>query len=713
MIEAHQIELDTWILRFGGTAVVGYLCTLLIIGKYIHYLMQKRGLFLGFLVVPPALLSGIIGFIIFSIIRHTDDILSFNFSEGLDVIKLNLVNFVFAALSLGLSCSRSSSKHSNFRGMVASLFHEGMPMIIYSQILMWGQTVCCLLVVCVGNMFGGAIPPLFAAMVPLGLEAGNDVLPVTIRNNYWSDTVVVESESVGMIMTCCFAILLLSSRGFVSSLGLFPNYAPAVGGEDVASGTSSGGGNVAEAFNRKRRRSTTVGITNHYNFEDADVDNIERVDNSVLQVDNTNTSANEKADSAKMHVHFSSLGTHISFISLAVFLSFATMMLARFLEIELGLNESHLFSGIRMFKLSMFFAWCSMQMTLRKTGLKFNRDWFMRLCGFLLDVLMIAACSSASPRPLSLDRNFLQYGLVLLFAFVCFAWNMFCFFVLAYRLFPNYSFERGLVLMADCMGHSYSGLLFARTMDPLMETPVPAAYAYKLILFFVPSSGGKNSIVISLTDQHGPWMALMICLCVVASWFLIFEKFFRHRFVNAYSSQDLLGEANETLLSPDRSDKRNKNKHVNVDVDEEHVGLLSEQTKSSTPLDGRGKNMRKTVHSSAAGDTGIELQFSALASTPIQMNAESSLLSSSHIQTILSWLPAERRLNAWELSYSLRRDGASLDTLMSLCSRGDVSTSYSVVDNVSNYSNRTINRSMSSATNSSIAHLVIIEDSWG
>jgi hypothetical protein len=53
------------------------------------------------------------------------------------------------------------------------------------------------------------------------------------------------------------------------------------------------------------------------------------------------------------------------------------------------------------------------------------------------------------------------------------------------------------------------GLLFARTLDPAMESPVPAAYAYKLMLFFIPSSGGKNSVVSIVLARHGPWTALM------------------------------------------------------------------------------------------------------------------------------------------------------------------------------------------------------------
>ena len=53
----------------------------------------------------------------------------------------------------------------------------------------------------------------------------------------------------------------------------------------------------------------------------------------------------------------------------------------------------------------------------------------------------------------------------------------------------------------------FLGLLFARTLDPAMESPVPAAYAYKLMLFFIPSSGGKNSAISGILAHHGSWVA--------------------------------------------------------------------------------------------------------------------------------------------------------------------------------------------------------------
>lgn len=55
---------------------------------------------------------------------------------------------------------------------------------------------------------------------------------------------------------------------------------------------------------------------------------------------------------------------------------------------------------------------------------------------------------------------------------------------------------RATSLIGDALGHSWVGLLVLRAMDPQLRTPVPMAYAYKMMMFFVPASGGKNAMVI-------------------------------------------------------------------------------------------------------------------------------------------------------------------------------------------------------------------------
>lgn len=177
MESSEHADLEAWATKFGGTAILGFISTLLLSGKFLHHIFQRRGLVFGIFVIPPALLSGLIGLFWFSGMEFLDPIMTTDLRIGLEAMKGNLINFVFAALILGITCGRANSQHNaSLRGIITSLFHEGMPMVIYSQLLNWGQSTCCLLLVCVANTFFNAkIPRVFAAMVPLGLEAGADI----------------------------------------------------------------------------------------------------------------------------------------------------------------------------------------------------------------------------------------------------------------------------------------------------------------------------------------------------------------------------------------------------------------------------------------------------------------------------------------------------------------------------------------------------------
>jgi hypothetical protein len=177
----EHTALEEWARKFGVTAILGFISTLLLSGKFLHHILQRRGLIFGVLVIPPAMISGLIGLLWFSTMEFFDPVMTTDMGSGLESMKSNLINFVFAALILGITCSRANSLHSSsIRGILTSVFHEGMPMIIYSQILNWGQTTCCLFVLCISNTFFGAnISSLFAAMVPLGIEAGADIVVST------------------------------------------------------------------------------------------------------------------------------------------------------------------------------------------------------------------------------------------------------------------------------------------------------------------------------------------------------------------------------------------------------------------------------------------------------------------------------------------------------------------------------------------------------
>ena len=99
-----------------------------------------------------------------------------------------------------------------------------------------------------------------------------------------------------------------------------------------------------------------------------------------------------------------------------------------------------------------------------------NSEWFFRLCGIMLDLLIICALTVSYPKPKGIEQT--HYLLISFYVCLCVIWNIFCFLFIARKLFPNFWYERGLILASDTLGHSFCGLLMARTLDPNLESPV-------------------------------------------------------------------------------------------------------------------------------------------------------------------------------------------------------------------------------------------------
>jgi hypothetical protein len=325
--------------------------------------------------------------------------------------------------------------------MFTSLLHEGMPMVIYNQILIWGQSTCCLIAVLLLNTCGALIPNVFAAMVPLGVEAGDDVFVSPINHEDWSSTILEEAESLGLVAISITGIIMMSIRPWLAAKG----YAFAQSNltqEPVIFSFDSG---HAEAFERAPKRRETLSKTMSFTGIPDKGDDFQNL---------SDCGGDEREASTK---NYASLGAHISIIALSVFLSFGLSLSSRLAEIELQLN-GRILSGVPLFKLAMFCGLFSMQLMLcrpRFQALRFKRDWFMRLCGLMLDLLLISALSMSYPKPQIMGQTY--YLICCIFVLICLCWNLGCFVMVAPRLFPNYWFTRALTLSGDAMGHAYTG----------------------------------------------------------------------------------------------------------------------------------------------------------------------------------------------------------------------------------------------------------------
>jgi Na+/glutamate symporter len=471
--EEHD-RLEEWAKKYAVLGLCGFLSLLLILGKAIRlpqisfFNPTSSGSSGGGsrppinLSIPPAIVSGLIGLFWIGIMEYLDDTLTLDLNLGLDSFKLIMVNFMFASMILSLFCTRSSSQHSNSKALFLSILHEGIPMVIYSQILIWGQSSVCLLIYCLFYINSSDVPHLVSAMVPLGIEVGKDVIPTAVYKNSWSQTVVQEAETLGLFAACFLGVIAITVKNrYIRG----PWNDSSSGRNDFYLRTHSGSADY-EAFGRvsepvltpvKSRRSSSTTLTPSLS---------QRIPSNPIQGNSLTIQIPQNTQDKPLHSSFrlapsspsfvpapsahrdsfhSSLGTHISFIFISVFLAFCFGLFARIFESQYPWLKSHrILSSIRMFELSIFFSFLLIQFSLNYTKLTFKSEWYMRLCSLALDLVIIASLTSALPRPTQVEQ--VHYGLVGVFVLACALWNIFVFIFLGRKMFPNFWFERGITL---------------------------------------------------------------------------------------------------------------------------------------------------------------------------------------------------------------------------------------------------------------------------
>jgi hypothetical protein len=735
--EGKSLEewIEDWARDYGALGVLGFLFAMLAMGKVLHDILLVRGRVCMTAVVPTALLGGVIGLVWFIIMCAVDPALAPDLAAGLTMIKTNLVNFVFTSFILGLSCARTSSQHlAGFRPLLLSIYHEGMPMAIYSQILIWGQSAICLLACLMLKVLGTQFPSLASAMVPLGMESGPDVVPPIVFNNEWSESMVQEAESYSLWVTTIIGITLLSMRDKFQSWGWIDKDEY----KDVEAHTDQ-----QEAF----RRSASGAAPRSRSFADLTTSGISIIAGaSVAQAlggpkrslsdsgEDTEAllSSYSRPEPIRPISNYASFGTHMSIIFLTAFLAFIFGFFTRIFEAKYTwFEDHHFFSGFCLFEVSMCFALIGMQFLLRYTTMVFNREWFMRLCGIMLDLLVIGAltCSTSMYNESSESEHHAYSLLVASMVLLCGIWNLYFMFYWGTFFFPNYWFDRGLVLLGDSMGHSFMGLLFARALDYSMETPVPTAFAYKSMLIFIPTSVGKNSIVVSLVSKFGILISFIACVVIIIGWIWIFRTYFKPRFVHKKKSEEDEDEAGAVELSridavlevEDDSDVTGTSLRSPMRRPSIGTTLISNSSSSnsggavgltgSAPSPSAGASLERRDSRANLGaldvgkaDSGKSISMNPAASDCyVVFKEKSGILSNSQLKTIGTWLPTSLSVSAWELAFSLRRDGANLSTLIRRCCNTEGAASGGGAFGRSRYPGNSTNTSF----------IIVVEDSWG
>ena len=93
-------------------------------------------------------------------------------------------------------------------------------MVLYSQIIIWGQSAVCIFLRLGWKLVGDQRnPTLISAMVPLGMESGPDVVPPIVFHSNWSQLVVQEAESYSLVLIVCLGTLFLSTKELMAERG--------------------------------------------------------------------------------------------------------------------------------------------------------------------------------------------------------------------------------------------------------------------------------------------------------------------------------------------------------------------------------------------------------------------------------------------------------------------------------------------------------------
>lgn len=158
-------ELNDWAGRYEIMAAFGYLALLLALGRALN----NFGKLAKFRFTPPAaVIAGFLGLALTDIAGVFSGLLQVELESAMRSIEVNIVNFAFTALVLGFMSSGKG--RITPKATVGSILHEGMPMLLYAQALIWGNS-CVALAIC------GIYRCVTAQPVPPGGAQGTVSLP--------------------------------------------------------------------------------------------------------------------------------------------------------------------------------------------------------------------------------------------------------------------------------------------------------------------------------------------------------------------------------------------------------------------------------------------------------------------------------------------------------------------------------------------------------
>lgn len=214
------------------------------------------------------------------------------------------------------------------------------------------------------------------------------------------------------------------------------------------------------------------------------------------------------------------LSLQLGFVALSIGIGWLILQVLIYVEsvTTVRLGAPSLMPYIPLFPLAMIGS-IFVQLLVDRLGLKqlLDRSLIERISGTALDVTIVAALATLS---LSVIGD--NWAPFLLLALAGTAWNLFGFFVLAPRMFPEYWFERGIADFGQGMGVTVTGLLLLRLADPHNRSGTLETFGYKQLLFEPIVGGGIfTAAAMPLIYQFGPLAVLILTGAITTFWLVL------------------------------------------------------------------------------------------------------------------------------------------------------------------------------------------------
>eukprot|EP00614_Pseudopedinella_elastica_P003623 CAMPEP_0172603580 /NCGR_PEP_ID=MMETSP1068-20121228/23838_1 /TAXON_ID=35684 /ORGANISM="Pseudopedinella elastica, Strain CCMP716" /LENGTH=279 /DNA_ID=CAMNT_0013405371 /DNA_START=105 /DNA_END=941 /DNA_ORIENTATION=+ len=229
--------------KYRAVALAGLLASLLVAGRAAHAELFKHprisALGTG---APPSMIGGLLGLFVLMTAKNVfgmDEVVE-NARDHLHEMVTNLIPYAFAALTLGFAAGTSlggakgrerpgggqgsvgDDLLTSWHKMGSILWQEGMPMLLYDQVLGWGNSVVALgltvawraldLAGSRSGVEGLSLSPYAGAVVTLGLETGRaEALPHQLKNDRQLEATVHLADNLGLLLSLGLGCLLLTA----------------------------------------------------------------------------------------------------------------------------------------------------------------------------------------------------------------------------------------------------------------------------------------------------------------------------------------------------------------------------------------------------------------------------------------------------------------------------------------------------------------------